>query len=90
MGFSPCGSAVQPSGIPHGLKPILPAWRQTQSVGRQWTSNRQAASGEDRQLAPLTIFKPEKGRNYAKNPKIVKIVNVLLLTIFRVWRACGR
>jgi len=37
-----------------------------------------AASGEDRQLAPLTIFKPQKGRNHAKDAKIVKIVNVLL------------
>jgi hypothetical protein len=36
-----------------------------------------AAAGEDRQLAPLTIFKPQKGRNHAKNAKIVKIVNVL-------------
>jgi hypothetical protein len=34
-----------------------------------------AAAGKDRQVPELTIFKPEKGRNYAKNVKIVKIVN---------------
>ncbi|MCU0916248.1 MAG: hypothetical protein MUC88_17060 [Planctomycetes bacterium] len=33
-----------------------------------------AAAGEDRQAAELTIFKSEKGRNHAKNAKIVKIV----------------
>jgi hypothetical protein len=34
-----------------------------------------AVAGEDRQVAALTIFKSEKGRNHAKNAKIVKIVN---------------
>jgi hypothetical protein len=34
-----------------------------------------AAAGEDRQVPQLTIFKPEKGRNHAKNAKIVKIAN---------------
>jgi hypothetical protein len=36
------------------------------------------AAGEDRQVPELTIFPPQKGRNHAKNAKIVKIVNVLL------------
>jgi len=35
-------------------------------------------SAEDRQVAGLTIFRTEKWRNYAKNAKIVKIVNVFL------------
>ena len=34
------------------------------------------AAGEDRHVPKLTIFKPEKGRNHAKNVKIVKIVKV--------------
>jgi len=33
------------------------------------------AAGEDRQVPQLTIFTPQKGRNHAKNAKIVKIVN---------------
>jgi len=37
-----------------------------------------AAAGEDRQVPELAIFKPEKGRNHAKNAKIAKIANVLL------------
>jgi hypothetical protein len=37
-----------------------------------------AAAGEDRQAPELTIFPPAKGRNHAKNAKIVKIVNVFL------------
>jgi hypothetical protein len=32
---------------------------------------------EDRQVARLTIFKPDEGRNHAKNAKIVKIVKLL-------------
>jgi hypothetical protein len=44
-------------------------------VGRWARGAVPAAAGEDRQAPQLTIFKPEKPRNPAKNAKIVKIVN---------------